>query len=62
MVSAHVRFHGIHSGECMGIAPTKRYIKFEALQNFRVADGRIAESWSYWPDMEIIQKLTAPNP
>lgn len=62
MVSAHVRFHGIHSGECMGIAPTNRYIEFEALENFRVADGRIAESWGYWPDMEIIQKLTAPNP
>ena len=29
----------------------------EALENFRVADGKIVESWGYWPDKEIETKL-----
>jgi hypothetical protein len=26
---------------------------FEALENFRLEDGKIVESWGYWPDKEI---------
>ncbi|MCI6715022.1 MAG: ester cyclase [Lachnospiraceae bacterium] len=33
-------------------------ITFEALENFKVVDGRIVESWGYWPDKEIAQKLS----
>ena len=29
----------------------------EALENFRVDNGRIMESWGYWPDKEIEEKL-----
>lgn len=57
MVAARVRFDGIHSGTCMGIPATGKSITFEALENFRVIDGKITESWGYWPDKEIEQKL-----
>ena len=57
MVATRVRYDGVHSGECMGIPATGRRIRFEALENFRVADGKIVESWGYWPDKEIETKL-----
>lgn len=50
MVAARIRFEGLHN-------ETGRQIRFEALENFRVVDGKIRESWGYWPDKEIEQKL-----
>lgn len=41
----------------MGIAATGKKISFEALENFKVVDGKIVESWGYWPDKEIEEKL-----
>lgn len=42
----------------MGIPPTGKRIAFEALENFKVEEGIITESWGYWPDKEIEQKLS----
>ena len=53
MVGTRVRYEGVHIGEWMGIAATGRRIAFEALENFKVVDGKIVESWGYWPDKEI---------
>lgn len=53
MVATRIKFTGIHSGEVMGIAPTGAKISFEALENFRLQDGKIVESWGYWPDLYI---------
>ena len=53
MVATRVRYKAIHTGECMGIAATGRRISFEALENFKVVNGKIVESWGYWPDKEI---------
>ncbi|MBQ4546211.1 MAG: ester cyclase [Oscillospiraceae bacterium] len=59
MVSSRIRFSGKHTGICMGISPTGKDISFEALENFRVENGKITESWGYWPDKEIEAKLLA---
>ncbi|MEE1029341.1 MAG: ester cyclase [Agathobacter sp.] len=59
MVATRILYDGIHSGTCMGIAATGKRICFEALENFKVVDGKIVESWGYWPDKEIEQKLSA---
>ena len=56
-VASRVRFEGVHTGICMGIPATGRRISFEALEHFRLTDGKIAESWGYWPDREIEEKL-----
>ena len=56
-VASRVRYEGVHTGVCMGIPATGRRISFEALENFRLADGKIVESWGYWPDREIEEKL-----
>lgn len=53
MVATRIRYNAVHIGECMGIAATGKTIFFEALENFKVADGKIVESWGYWPDKEI---------
>ena len=57
MVAARVLYDGIHTGTCMGIPATGRRIRFEALETFRVADGKIVESWGYWPDRQIEELL-----
>ena len=57
MVGTRVRYEGVHIGEWMGIADTGRPVAFEALENFKVADGKIVESWGYWPDKEIERLL-----
>ncbi|MGN0558406.1 MAG: ester cyclase [Acutalibacteraceae bacterium] len=56
MVAARILYDGIHSGTCMGIPATGKHITF-ALENFKVENGKITESWGYWPDKEIEQKL-----
>lgn len=57
MVATRVLYDGTHTGDCMGIPATGRKIRFEALENFRVVGGKIVESWGYWPDKEIEEKL-----
>ena len=52
MVATRVLYDGLHR-------ETGRYIRFEALENFKVENARIVESWGYWPDREIEQKLNA---
>lgn len=58
MVAVRVRFTGVHTGECMGVPATGKKISFEALENFRVQEGKIVESWGYWPDQQIYAMLT----
>ena len=57
MVATRVLYDGIHTGTCMGIPATGKRITFEAVENFKVQNGKITESWGYWPDKEIEQKL-----
>ena len=57
MVATRVLYEGVHTGECMGVSPTGKKISFEALENFRIENGIIVESWGYWPDKEIEQQL-----
>ena len=57
MVATRIRYEGVHSGTCMGIPATGKHIAFEALENFKVENGKIVESWGYWPDKEIEEKL-----
>ena len=57
MVASRVRYEGVHTGVMMGIPATGKRISFEALEYFRIADGKIVESWGYWPDREIEDKF-----
>ncbi len=56
-VAVRARFVATHSAEAYGIPATGKRISFEALEVFRIENGLIAESWGYWPDMEIKELL-----
>jgi steroid delta-isomerase-like uncharacterized protein len=48
---------GTHSGSIMGIAPTGRVIRVDAISVFRIANGKIAESWEVWDTLGFLQQL-----
>lgn len=45
LVAVRVRGHATHIGEVMGIVPTGKHITWTENEIFRLADGRIVESW-----------------
>jgi steroid delta-isomerase-like uncharacterized protein len=50
---------GTHRGELMGIDPTGRPISVEAISVFRIADGKIAEEWTVWDALGLLQQVGA---
>ena len=59
-VTVRARFTATHSAEAYGIPATGKRIRFEALKIFRIEHQRIAESWGYWPDLQIREMLQNP--
>ena len=54
---------GTHRGELMGIEPTGKSVSVEAISVFRIADGKIAEEWTVWDALGLMQQLgTVPAP
>ena len=50
---------GTHRGELMGVQPTGRPISVDAISLFRIADGRIAEEWTVWDALGLLQQVGA---
>jgi ketosteroid isomerase-like protein len=50
---------GTHEGELMGVAPTGRPIDVDAISVFRIADGKIAEEWTVWDALGLLQQVDA---
>ena len=50
-------FTATHLGEFEGIAPSGKKVSFEAIEIFRLVNGKIAESWGYWPMITILAQL-----
>ncbi len=57
MVATRIQYRALHIGECLGIAATGKELVFEALENFKVCEEKIVESWGCWPDKQIEQML-----
>jgi len=57
MVIARWNGSGTHSGELMGIAPTKRKVDLSGLWLFRISDGKIVESWDNRETHGMLQQL-----
>jgi steroid delta-isomerase-like uncharacterized protein len=54
---------GTHVGELMGVPPTNRPISVEAITIHRIAGGRIAEEWTVWDALGLLQQIGAvPEP
>jgi steroid delta-isomerase-like uncharacterized protein len=50
---------GTHIGELMGIPPTDRPISVEAITIHRIAGGKIAEEWTVWDALGLLQQIGA---
>ena len=59
MVAARIWYKVKHIGTFNNIPATGKTITFEALENFKVVNGKIVESWGSWPDKGIEIKLFA---
>ena len=57
MVATRVLYDAVHTGECMGIAPTSKRINFEALENFRIENGKIKNDVKKYLDKPVEQDL-----
>lgn len=56
-VVSYYRATGTHQGEWLGIQPTGNEIEYNGVNIFRVACGRIAESWGVANHLGLIQQL-----
>ena len=56
-IAVRACFTGTHSVELCSVPATGKKISFEALEIFRMENGKIVESWGYWPDMQIKELL-----
>lgn len=50
---------GTHRGELMGIDPTGKPISVDAISIFRITDGKIAEEWTVWDALGLLQQVGA---
>jgi steroid delta-isomerase-like uncharacterized protein len=50
---------GTHNGELMGVPPTGADIAVEAITILRIADGQIAEEWTVWDALGLLQQVGA---
>jgi ketosteroid isomerase-like protein len=50
---------GKHEGELMGLEPTGKPIEVDAISVFRIADGKIAEEWTVWDALGLMQQVGA---
>ena len=50
---------GTHVGELMGIPATDRSFEVEAITIHRIADGKIAEEWTVWDALGLLQQIGA---
>jgi steroid delta-isomerase-like uncharacterized protein len=48
---------GTHNGDLWGIAATGKEVTFSGVSVYRFAIGRIAESWSNWDTIGLMQQL-----
>jgi len=48
---------GTHTSNLAGIAPTGKSVNVAAIMIFRMAGGRIAETWDVWDTLGMMQQL-----
>jgi steroid delta-isomerase-like uncharacterized protein len=52
---------GTQEGEFMGIAPTNKEVSWDGINIFRIACGKIAESWGAADHITLLAELGAPD-
>lgn len=57
LVAGRFQFVAKHSGEYMNKPATGNVVSWQFLENFQIKNGKIIESWGYWPDAEILNQF-----
>jgi predicted ester cyclase len=60
-VAVRYTFHGTHTGEFMGIAPTGRTVQRPSAAFFRIAGGKVVEGNVFADGAAMVAELTAPT-
>ena len=50
---------GTHEAELMGVPATGAKIEVEAITILRIANGQIAEEWTVWDALGLLQQVGA---
>jgi len=58
-VAALWTFSGTHLEELEGLPPTGKHVSWSGISMFRIAGGKIVESWGYWDVSGKYQQLGA---
>ena len=54
---------GTHKGDLLGVPATGKPVKITGIDIFRVKDGKLAELWQNWDQLQMLQQVGAvPGP
>ena len=56
-VAARTTFSGVHTGNLMGVPPSNKRLSWQVMHFFRIANGRIAESWHSPDQLGMLQQV-----
>jgi steroid delta-isomerase-like uncharacterized protein len=59
LVATRWTCRGTHKGELFGIAPTGKQVTVTGITIDRYVDGKLAESWTNWDTLGLMQQLGA---
>jgi predicted ester cyclase len=45
-LSVRARVDGTHKGDLLGIPASGKHVQWDAIDNYRVVDGKISEEWA----------------
>ena len=63
LVAVRFSVRGTHRGEFLGVPASGREVRFESMEVFRLASGKIAEQWVVMNALGLLQQLGAiPSP
>jgi len=58
-VVTYKTFHGVHTGEFMGIAPTGRAVRIDLIDIVRIDGGQVVEHWNVVDQLGLLRQLGA---
>jgi predicted ester cyclase len=57
LVTTYKIYHGTHTGDFFGIAPTGREVHFEVVDAMRVTNGQIVEHWGVGNLLSVVSQI-----
>ena len=62
-VVTRMLFQGTHHGPFVGVPPTGKHVTWMAIRIYRIADGKIVETWALQDRLGLMQQLgVVPSP